>query len=93
MKTITQEAIQAFTDRHYDRHLGEMNECGCDALIVRAKEYEAGAEQIVRAEIGAKLEKLRDEWLDDFSNEKGPVAIWIAVVFEAALKFCNGGKK
>lgn len=89
MKTIIEEAINAFQLVHDDRCLLHFSKCGHQDLIRRAKDYEKGVETRIASEVAGKLEEVKNDWLAVKEIPDGSLASWIAIVFDVAIKFCE----
>ena len=84
MKTIIEEAVQAFSDRHNDRCL-EITDCECQELILRANKYEAIVEKRIRNELAAWLNEEKDRWVYD--KDRSPLADWIASIWDNVIRY------
>ena len=89
MKTIIEEAIQAFSDRHEDRCL-KITSCQCQALILRANKYEANIENRIRNELAAWLNEEKDRWV--FNKDRSPLADWVASIWDNVIKYVENKK-
>jgi len=87
VKTIIEEAIQAFEDLHNDRCLSAY-ECDHIALIVRARDYEAGIEKRIKSELAVTLAEERDRWV--FGKSKSSFAEWVESIFNNTIRFLEG---
>jgi len=85
VKTIIEEAVQAFEDRHNDRCLS-INECDCMDLVIRANRYEESIESRIRSEVADLLEQEKRRWIPE-SDNRGALADWIESVFNNAINF------
>jgi len=89
MKTIIDEAIQAFADRHNDRCL-KITQCKCNSLIMRAHDYEAVIEKRIKSELGGWLSEERDRWV--IGKNQSEMAEWIESIFNHAIKYMEAKK-
>ena len=89
MKTIIEEAIQAFADRHNDRCL-KISECKCHAFILRAQDYESIVEKRIKNEVAAWLAEEKDRWV--IEKNQSEMAEWIESIFTHAIKFMEAKK-
>ena len=85
MKTIIEEAIDAFQMNHDDRCIGKG--CGHQDLIDRAKNYERRIQKDLADDLSAKLEGVKDSWLDTANIKDGSYAGFIEHIFNVAIKF------
>ena len=88
MKTIIEEAIDAFQSVHNDRCLPK-TKCEHKDLIDRAKSYERTIQKNIANELAVKFEQVRDDWLIVNDIQEGTLASWIKLVFDVAIKYCG----
>jgi hypothetical protein len=88
MKSIIDEAIDAFNQNHEDRCLGNIIHCSHGKQIRRMKQYEHELEQPVRQEIANKLAENRNHWIAAKTPSEASVFTWaLNDIFELAIKF------
>ena len=86
MKTIIEEAIDAFQMNHNDRCVGN---CNHNELITRAKNYERRIQKDLGEDLAVKLEEVRDDWLIRADVREGSLAAFIDLIFNVAAKFAR----
>lgn len=91
MKTIIQEAIEAFEFEHEfrnckDKKKHDKSPCQHKQLIERAKNYEKGIENKIAYDIAVRIAEVRDSWLDKPNIREGSYAAFIESVFGVAIK-------
>ena len=86
MKTIIEEAIDAFQMNHDDRCLGN---CNHNELITRAKNYERRIQKDISEDVATRLEEVRDDWLITAEIREGSYAAFIQLIFDVAAKFAR----
>lgn len=88
MKSIIDEAIDAFNQNHEDRCLQNIIHCEHGKLIRRMKQYEHELEQPVREEIANKLAENRDHWIAAKDSADASQFTWaLKNIFDLAIKF------
>jgi len=91
MKSIIDEAIDAFNQNHEDRCLGNILDCEHGNLIRRMKQYEHESEGPVRQDIANKLAENRDYWIAAKDPSEASAFTWaFNNIFELAIKFALG---
>ena len=88
MKTIIEEAIDAFQANHTDRCLSN-TQCNHADLIERVKNYENQIEKNIGQDIAVRLEEVRDDWLNRAELKEGSFAAYIDLIFNVAAKFAR----
>ena len=86
MKTIIEEAIDAFQMNHDDRCLGN---CNHTELITRAKNYERRIQKDIGEDVATRLEEVRDDWLITAEIREVSYAAFIQLIFDVAAKFAR----
>jgi hypothetical protein len=89
MKTIIDEAVEAFADRHNDRCLS-ITLCSCHDLIVRAREYELIIESRIKSEVAGWMNEEKQRWI--MGKDKSHLVEWIESVWDNAIKFVEAKK-
>ena len=91
MKSIIDEAIDAFNKNHEDRCLQNILHCEHGKLIRRMKQYEHELEQPLRQEIAEQLAENRDYWIAAKSPDEASAFTWAyRNIFDLAIKFTLG---
>jgi len=91
MKSIIDEAIDAFNKNHEDRCLQNILHCEHGKLIRRMKQYEHELEQPIRQEIAEQLAENRDFWIAAKSPDEASAFTWAyRNIFDLAIKFTLG---
>ena len=86
MKTIIEEAIDAFKMNHDDRCVGK---CQHNELIERTKNYERRIQKDIGEDVATRLEEVRDDWLMRAELKEGSFAAFIDLIFNVAAKFAR----
>ena len=89
MKTIIDEAVEAFADRHNDRCLSS-TKCSCHDLILRARDYELSIENRIKNELADWMDEEKQRWI--MGKDKSHFAEWVESVWDNAIKFVEAKK-
>jgi hypothetical protein len=90
MRTIIEEAAQAFEDRHDDRCLN-VTECFCVDFVSRINAYEKTLERQLRDELVDFIKEEKHQWLPE-NKDRGALADWIESIFNNVIKFAEAKK-
>lgn len=96
MKTIIEEAIDAFQFKHdftnCDGKNKAKNPCNHYELIERARNYESRIQRSLAIDLINKLKIIKDGWLDKPNIKEGSYAAFIELIFNVAIKFLEETK-